>query len=332
MGGGRLRRGVGGGGAGAPVNNPLLNDIWVDPLSQRSYDNMMEAAISEQREMTQRYVQQSDFMLQMYMTAMIKQQVKREAGRKRIAKELATTGFVPAGASPMAAQLAAKFTDPKQQALAAQSVAGQLGHFQAAATARGGAVKSDAADIFAVAFVLDFEVVNDGGGEPPGGAAEVACGSVPGPAAVGRGVSGDAGRRAADARRADRAGGPGGVRATRGREAGQRRYARRMAREAAQANLNQLKDLWGHPPSGVELTPNGFGDRGERLRAQGKATTTFQLTAEPILPAFQAVTPATAGGGAEAAKKAADDLRAFGEHASAPARSSTTWPISPPCA
>src|SRR3954463_7120799 len=74
------------GAHGAPVNNPLLNDIWVDPLSQRSYDNMMEAAVSEQREMTQRYIQQSDFMLQMYMTAMIKQQAKREAGRTRIAQ------------------------------------------------------------------------------------------------------------------------------------------------------------------------------------------------------------------------------------------------------
>jgi hypothetical protein len=301
---------------GAPVNNPLLNDIWVDPISQRSYDNMMEAAVSEQREMTQRYVQQSDFMLQMYMGAMIKQQVKREAGRTRIAQGQATTGFVPAEASPIAARLAAKFTDPKQRAVAAQAVVGQLGHFQSAAAARGGMVKSDAADIFAVAFVLDFEVVNDGSGSAPGAARrkwlaerfrqrllvdEVFQGTPD----VERQMNVEQTALAAQA----------AVERLAAAKQENDSYARRLARDAAQANLNQFKGLWGHPPTGVELTEGGFGDRGERLRAQGKATPAFQVTSEPMWPALLAVTPVSAGGGADAAKKAADDLRAFGEHA-----------------
>ena len=92
-------------------------------------------------------------------------------------------------------------------------------------------------------------------------------------------------------------------------------YTRRLAREAAQANLNQFKGLWGHPPSGAELTADGFGDRGERLRAQGKVSITVQTTAEPMLPALLAATPVSAGGGADASTKAADDLRAFADHA-----------------
>lgn len=34
--------------------------------------------------------------------------------------------------------------------------------------------------------------------------------------------------------------------------------------------LGQFKGLWPFPLSGLELTADGFGDRGERLKAEGK--------------------------------------------------------------
>jgi hypothetical protein len=86
----------------------------------------------------------------------------------------ASTGFTPAKGSPVAARMIAKLgaaaaADPKQREAVARQVAGQLGRFQAAAAAaRGGVVKSDVADIYAVAFILNYEVLNDAGGEAPG--------------------------------------------------------------------------------------------------------------------------------------------------------------------
>ena len=50
-----------------------------------------------------------------------------------------------------------------------QLVGEQLGRFKAAAATRGGVVKSDVADIYAVAFILNYEVLNDGGEVPGAG-------------------------------------------------------------------------------------------------------------------------------------------------------------------
>src|SRR4051794_17258682 len=139
----------------APVHN-TLNDVWVDEVTQHSYDNLTEAGANERRLAGNRDVQQMDFMMSTFMGIMMDQQVKRERGRQVLRRGKATTGFTPVKGSPAAARMVAKLgaaaaADPKQRQAAAQLVAGQLGRFQAAAAARGGAVKSDVADIYAVA-------------------------------------------------------------------------------------------------------------------------------------------------------------------------------------
>jgi hypothetical protein len=207
--------------------------------------------------------------------------------------------------------------DPKRSEAIARQVAGQLGQFQTAAAARGGVVKSDVADIYAVAFILNYEVLNDAaGGEAPGAgrrrwlaerfrarlmADEEFQGTV------------DADRQAYAEHAAVAA-----VWAVDHLAAARQAsdpYARRVARDQALTNLGQFKGLWPYPVSGVELTPDGFGDRGERLKAQGRLTTAFRATPQPLLPAELAATPASAGGGPAASQQVANELRAFAEHA-----------------
>jgi hypothetical protein len=65
----------------------------------------------------------------------------------------------------------------------------------------------------------------------------------------------------------------------------------------------------------VELTPDGLGDRGESLKAQGRVTTAFRATPQPLLPAELAATPASAGGGPAAAQQVANELRTFADEA-----------------
>jgi hypothetical protein len=308
----------------APVHN-TLNDVWTDDVTQHWYDNLTEAGANERRLANNRDVQQMDFMMSTFMNIMMEREIKRARGREVLKRDEANTGFTPVKGSPTAARMvqqlgAAAAADPKQRQAAVDLVAQRLAAFKAAAVARGGVVKSDIPDIYAVAFILNYEVLNDdgggGGGEAPG-----------------------AGRRRWLAERfrsrlmndeefqgtedADRqlyaehaaVAAVWAVERLAGAKQANDPYVRRVAREQALTNLGQFKGLWAYPVSGVELTPDGFGDRGERLKAQGKLTTAFRATAQPLLPAELAATPANAGGGAAAAQRVGDELRAFDEHA-----------------
>jgi hypothetical protein len=304
---------------GAPVHN-TLNDVWTDETTRHWYDNLTEAGANERRLANNRDAEQMDFMMSAFMNIMMDREVKRARGRDVMRRGEASTGFTPVNGSPAVARALATLgpaaaADPKQREAVAREVGGRLGRFQAAAGARGGTVKSDVADIYAVAFVLDYEVLNDAG-EAPGAArrrwlAERFRAGLLGDE-VFQGTA-DADRQAYAEHAAVAA--VWAVDRLAAAKQANDPYVRRVARDQALTNLGQFKGLWPHPVSGVELTQDGFGDRGERLKAQGRLTTAFRATPQPLLPAQLATTPASAGGGDAAARQAADELRVFGEHA-----------------
>jgi hypothetical protein len=193
-------------------------------------------------------------------------------------------------------------------------VAQRLAAFKAAAVARGGMVKSDIPDIYAIAFILNYEVLNDG--EAPGAARRRWLAEQ----FRARLIRDEVFQGTEDAERqlyAEHAAVAAVWSVERLAWAKQTNdpYARRQARDQALTNLSQFKSLWPYPLSGVELTPDGFGDRGVRLREQGKLTTAFRPTPQPLLPAQLAATPANAGGGAAASQQVANELCAFAEQA-----------------
>ncbi|HEY7115351.1 MAG TPA: DUF6683 family protein [Tepidisphaeraceae bacterium] len=303
----------------APIHN-TFNDVWIDKETQHWYDNLAEAGANERRQANNRDVEQMDAMMSMFMNIMLERQIKRERGRQVLKRDEASTGFTPVKGSPVAARMIAKLgaaaaADPKQREAVMREVVGRLGAFQAAAAARGGVVKSDVADIYAVAFVLNYEVLNDGG-EMPGAARRrslaerfrarlMADEEFQGTVDADRQAYAEHAAYAAvwavdQLAAAKRANDP---------------YVRRVARDQALTNLGQFKGLWPYPVSGIELTPDGFGDRGERLKAQGRLTTAFGATPQPLLPAELAATPANAGGGAAASQQVANELRAFADQA-----------------
>jgi len=303
----------------APIHN-TFNDVWIDEKTQHSYDNLTEAGANERRLANNRDAEQMDAMMSAFLNIMMDREIKRARGREVLKRDEASTGFTPVKGSPVAARMIAKLgaaaaADPKQREAVARQVAGQLGRFQAAATARGGVVKSDVADIYAVAFILNYEVLNDAAGaEAPGAgrrrwlaerfrarlmADEEFQGTV------------EADRQAYAEHAAVAA--VWAVDHLAGAKQASDPYARRVARDQALTNLGQFKGLWPYPVSGVELTSDGFGDRGQRLKAQGGLTTAFRPTPQPLLPAELAAMPAGAGGGPAAARQVADELRAFAE-------------------
>ena len=307
----------------APIHN-ALNDVWIDKETQHWYDNLTEAGANERRLANNRDIEQMDTMMSMFLNIMMEREVKRARGREVLKRDEASTGFTPAKGSPVAERMLTKMgpaaaADPKQREAVAREVVGRLGGFQAAAAARGGVVKSDVADIYAVAFILNYEVINDavGGGEATPGAArrrwlaerfrarlmidEEFQGTL------------DADRQAFAEHAAYAA--VWAVDQLAAAKKASDPYVRRVARDQALTNLGQFKGLWPYPVSGVELTPDGFGDRGERLKAQGRVTTAFRATPRPLLPAELAATPANAGGGAAPSQQVADELKVFAEHA-----------------
>lgn len=302
----------------APIHN-TFNDVWIDKETQHWYDNLTEAAANERRLANNRDIEQMDTMMSMFLNIMMEREIKRARGREVLKRDEASTGFTPAKASPVAARMIAKMgaaaADPKQREAVAREVVGRLGGFQAAAAARGGAVKSDVADIYAVAFVLNYEVLNDGAEAPGAGrrrwlaerfrarlmADEEFQGTV------------DADRQAC-AEHAAYAAVWAADRLAAAKKASDP-YTRRVARDQALTNLRQFAGLWPYPVSGVELTPDGFGDRGERLKAQGRLTTAFRTTPQPLLPAEFAATPVGAGGGPAASQQVASELRTFADQA-----------------
>lgn len=301
----------------APIHK-TFNDVWVDETTQHWYDNLAEAGANERRLAGNRDMQQMDDMMSRFMNIMMQREIKRQKGRQVLRQNEATTGFTPVKGSPAAAQMLARLgagADPKQRQAVAQLVGAHLGRFQVAAAARGGVVKSDLADIYAVAFILNYEVLSDGA-EAPGAARRrwlaerfrarlLADEEFQGTDDAERQLFAEHAAYAAawaveTLALAQRTSDP---------------YLRRVARDQATTNLGQFKGLWPHPLSGVELTPEGFGDRGERLKAQGKLTTAFRATPQPLLPAQQAAAPASAGGGAAVGQQLADELGAFAEQA-----------------
>jgi hypothetical protein len=304
---------------GAPVHN-TLNDVWTDEVTQHWYDNLTEAGANERRLANNRDVQQMDFMMSTFMNIMLDRQIKRERGRQVLRRDEASTGFTPVQGSPAAARMVAKLgaaaaADPKQRQAAVDLVAQQLAQFKAAAVARGGIVKSDVPDIYAVAFILNYEVLNDGG-EAPGAARRRWLADQ----FRARLLNDEVFQGTEDAERQlyvehAAAASVWAVERLAGAKQANDPYARQVARDQALTNLGQFKELWPHPLSGVELTPGGFGDRGERLKAQGRLTTAFRATPQPMLPAQLAATPANAGGGPAASRQVADELRAFAEQA-----------------
>jgi hypothetical protein len=306
----------------APVHN-TLNDVWTDEVTQHWYDNLTEAGANERRLATNRDVQQMDFMMSTFMNIMMEREIKRARGREVLKRDEASTGFTPVKGSPTAARMvqqlgAAAAADPKQRQAAVDLVAQRLAAFKAAAVARGAVVKSDIPDIYAVAFILNYEVLNDDGvgGEAPGAGrrrwlAERFRAKL---------MNDEEFQGTEDAERqlyAEHAAVASvwAVERLAGAMQANDPYARRVARDQALTNLGQFKGLWPYPVSGVELTPDGFGDRGERLKAQGRLTTAFRATPQPLLPAELAATPANAGGGAAVAQQVADELRAFADQA-----------------
>lgn len=300
----------------APIHN-TFNDVWIDKETQHGYDNLAEAGANERRQASNRDVEQMDTMMSMFLNIMMDREIKRERGRQVLKRDEASTGFTPLKGSPVAAKMIAKLgpsADPKQREAIARQVAAHLGRFQSEAASRGGVVKSDVADIYAVAFILNYEVLSDG--DLPGAARrrwladrfrarlltdEVFQGTE------------DPDRQASAEHAAYAA-----VWAVDHLAAAKQTsdpYNRRVARDQALTNLGQFKGLWPYPPSGPELTPDGFGDRGERLKSQGRLTTAFRPTSQPLLPAELAATPANAGGGPAASRQVADELRAFADHA-----------------
>src|SRR3954451_21129547 len=156
----------------APIHN-TFNDVWIDKETQHWYDNLSEAGANERRLANNRDVEQMDTMMSMFLNMMMEREIKRARGREVLKRDEASTGFTPAKGSPVAARMIAKLgaaaaADPKQREAVAREVVGRLGAFQAAAAARGGVVKSDVADIYAVAFIMNYEVLNDASGEAPG--------------------------------------------------------------------------------------------------------------------------------------------------------------------
>jgi hypothetical protein len=304
----------------APIHN-TFNDVWVDPETRHWYDNLAEAGANERRLANNRDVEQMDFMMSAFMNIMMDREIKRARGREVLKRNEASTGFTPAKGSTAVSRVLATVgpadaADPKRREAVARQVMGRLGQFQAAAAARGGVVKSDVADIYAVAFILDFEVLNDAADQAPGAArrrwlAELFRARLLADE-VFQGTE-DADRQAYAEHAAVAA-----IWAVDRLAAAKQTndpYVRRVAREQALTNLGQFKGLWPSPVSGVELTPDGFGDRGEHLKAEGRQTTAFRATPQPLLPAQLAATPANAGGGAAASRQVADELGAFAEQA-----------------
>lgn len=300
----------------APIHN-TFNDVWIDKETQHWYDNLAEAGANERRLANNRDIEQMDMMMSMFMNIMMEREIKRARGREVLKRDEASTGFTPAKASPVAARMIAKLgpaaNDSKQREAVAREVVGRLGAFQTAARARGGAVKSDVADIYAVAFILNYEVLNDGGEAPGAGRRRWLAEQFRARLIVDEEFQGtvDADRQAyaehaavAAVWAADHLAGSKQVNDP---------YARRVARDQALTNLGQFKGLWPYPVSGVELTPEGFADRGQRLKAQGRLTTAFRATAQPLLPVELAATPANAGGGPAVSQQVANELVAFAE-------------------
>jgi hypothetical protein len=298
----------------APVHN-TFNDVWTDEVTQHWYDNLSEAGANERRLAHNRDVQQMDFMMSTFMNIMMEREIKRERGRQVLRQNEASTGFTPVKGSPAAARMVAKLgaaaADPKQRQAAVDLVARQLAAFKVAAVARGGVVKSDIPDIYAVAFMLNYEVLNDGGEAPGAGRRRWLAERF-----RARLLSDEVFQGTEDAERqlyAEHAAVAAvwAVERLAGAKQASDPYARRQARDQAVTNLGQFKGLWVYPMSGVELTPDGFGDRGERLKAQGRLTTAFRATPQPLLPAQLAATPANAGGGPAVAQQVANELGAF---------------------
>src|SRR5262249_5962826 len=157
----------------APIHN-TLNDVWIDKETQHWYDNLTEAGANERRLANNRDVEQMDLIMSTFLNMMMEREIKRARGREVLKRDEASTGFTPLKGSPVAARMLAKLgaaaaADPNQREAVMREVGGRLGGFQAAAAARGGGGKSDGAAIYAVAVVLDYEVLSDGrrgGGAP----------------------------------------------------------------------------------------------------------------------------------------------------------------------
>src|SRR5688500_12549059 len=250
----------------APIHN-TFNDVWIDKETQHWYDNLTEAGANERRLANNRDVEQMDYMMSAFMNIMMDREIKRARGGEVLRRDEASTGFTPdTGSRAVARTLAqldpAAAADPRQREAVAREVGGRLGRFQAAAAARGGTVKSDVADIYAVAFILNYEVLNDAAaGEPPGVARRRWLAEQFQARLMADEVfqgTGDADRQSYAEHAAVAA-----VWAVDRLAAAKRAndpYVRRVARDQVLTNLGQFKELWPHPVSGVELTPGGFGD------------------------------------------------------------------------
>lgn len=253
---------------------------WRDRDTGNTYATRDSAEFNAGMSRMQRNLRQQQMSMGQMMTQIVARQiVLSEIGNRKIRAGLATTRFVPQAAALAPDKFVEAVRNPQEKAELAAEYRRALDDFRAQEKAYK-IPANDLAEAFALAFALNFEIFS--GGQKPNDVQRASIAKSFRESllkdAVFQGwteadkqlLYEDKAIRTMLARAAYEAG---------ARESNAAQTA--AARDAAQALLARW---WNKPVDGLELTENGFGDRGERIIREGKATTRVEFVAEPIVP------------------------------------------------
>lgn len=262
------------------TTNPYTGRTFNNPIS--SY---LDTVIMNQQQSNMMMNQQFQNMM---FNQMLSNRILRGIGQRRIAQGRATTRFTPSAKGSQIGALAASAGANKAAAIEANKAA--LATFNEAMK-RLGLTPNDVADGRALAFNMAF---NAYASKDPGPTrlknlrAQFKSAMLEDPMFQ---TTPDADRQAMYEKIAIPA-----VFALSARQQAHRKPAGSEAREVLKTTAERmgeglLKSLWDKPVEGIELSPNGFADRGERVVQAGAGKTTFQRSQDSAMVATFARAP-----------------------------------------
>lgn len=253
---------------------------WRDDATGKTYSSRGAAEMSAGLDRMQKSLQQQNMQMNQLMLQLIERQIiLSEIGKRKIRAGKAATNFVPIAESLAPAEFVKNVQNPIEKAEMLQVYKQALQDFRRLATANKVAA-NDLADAFGLAFAINFEIFSNGQKPAPAQRAWIA-------ADFRRGLLADAafqGWNEADKQLLYESKIIKTMLAKTMHDAGVSEKNANKISSARETATELLDGWWNKPIEGLELTANGFGDRGERLMREGKATARFEFAAEPIQP------------------------------------------------
>lgn len=253
---------------------------WRDDATGKTYQSRAQAETNAQLDRFQKSLQQQQLQMNQLMLQYAAQQIiLAEIGKRKIQAGKATTAFVPAAESLAPAQFVQNITDAAEKAELLAAYNRALADFRRLAAAQRLA-PNDLAAAFGLAFAVNFEIYSNG--QKPSAAQRAGITE-----SFRRGLLADAafqGWKEADKQILYESKIIKTMLAKQMYDQGASEKDQSKIERAREIAAATLDGWWNKPVEGLELTADGFGDRGERLVRENKATTRFEFAAAPIQP------------------------------------------------